>query len=88
MNSAIKSTKQGDFEVKSKSELKRLVTALSPSFKNIRILTDEKDTRSQGNPVAILEQAPNGTLTLLKGAPNLTLAFNFFKAAVEDGRIK
>jgi hypothetical protein len=86
MNSIIANTRP-PLKVKSKRELKRVVSSMLTKWKNIRILTDETDLRSQGHKVAIFEQDTNGKLTFLKGAPDLSMAANFFREAVEDGQI-
>lgn len=75
-------------QVKNASQLKRLAQAALPSWRNLRILTDDTDNRSHGNRVAICEQDQQGKLTILVGAPDFTVALSFLKNAIEDGRVK
>ena len=85
--SAIQATKPNP-TVRNKTQLKRFVDNALPTWRNVRILTDNSDSRSQGYNVAICEQDQHGKLTLLVGGPDLSTAAGFLLAAVEDGRIK
>jgi hypothetical protein len=72
----------------SKNQLIKIAQSLAPRAMNLRVLTNVSDARSNGHAVAVMEQGQNGLLTFLLGAPDLSLALNFFREHVRDGRIK
>jgi len=88
MQKSVIQTDTPNVNIKNKTRLKKRVEGILPTWRNVRILTDETDLRSQGHKVAVCEQNQQGKLTVLVGAPDLTTAFGFVQNAVADGRIK